>query len=106
MKKIIFTVSFLMTFSFAKSQELNVITTLDTKYNGATYVIKDTQGNVVEKKAVFDEKVFDKNQIEDEIIMLNSDIKEMESQIVLLKSEIEKKTTNLIKYNYFLEKLK
>ena len=106
MKKIIFTVGFLMTFSFAKSQELTVMTILDTIYNGATYVIKDTQGNVVEKKAVFDEKVFDKNQIEDEIIMLNSDIKEMESQIVLLKSEIEKKTTNLIKCNYFLEKLK
>ena len=103
MKKIIFTVGFLMTFSFAKSQELTVMTILDTIYDGATYVIKDTQGNVVEKKAVFNERIFDANQLKDEIIILSTDIKEMENQIILLKSEIEKKMTELDKYNYFLE---
>ena len=103
MKKLIFVVCFLMTFSFAKSQEFNVTTTLDTLYDGGTYIIKDTQGNVVEKKAVFNERIVDANQLKDEIIILSTDIKEMENQIILLKSEIEKKMTELDKYNYFLE---
>ena len=98
---------FLMTFSYLKSQSLNVITVvLDTTYDGAIYTIKDVKGNIVENNVVFDNRVFTKIQLMEEINFFNENIKNNEKEIEFLKGELKKEVATKEKCSYFLNKLK
>ena len=98
---------FLMTFSYLKSQSLNVIkVVLDTTYDGAIYTIKDVKGNIVENNVVFDNRVFTKIQLTEEINFFNENIKNNEKEIEFLKGELKKEIATKEKCSYFLNKLK